>query len=188
MHAESISQGEDIQGFFARWDYTGRFRDRGKPMAECGLCGNSSLRYQFFVVREDTGEGMWVGSECILNFDLSREAVQARIRKAARQAAWQAGDAVDESHMVAMMAQLQVIYLKANPGEQRHMRWMVGKFQRRNGFSPKDIGWIFGASLACGVTLDSKLFPMIVLTRQDRQELQNLSLSAKNWLDQSERD
>jgi hypothetical protein len=83
-----------------------------------------------------------------------------------------------------MVAQLQTIYQQANADEQRYLRWLVGKFQHRNGFSPKDIGWIFGASLACGVLLDPKLFPMIVRTRKDRQELQSLSLSAKKWLEQ----
>ncbi len=184
LHGESIPQAEDLSEFFARWRYSGRFRDLGKPTSTCGLCANTGLRYQFFVVRQDTGEGMWVGSECILNFDLSKEAVQARIRSAARQAAWQAGDGVDEDHLMAMIGQLQTIYLQANAGEQRYLRWLVGKFQRRNGFSPKEIGWLFGASLACGVRLDANLFPMIVRTKQDRQELGSLSVNAKNWLAQ----
>lgn len=163
------------------WRYKGRLRDLGKPQGACGLCGNTGLRYQFMIVRVDTGEALWVGSACILNFSLTEKAAQARIRRAARKAEQEGGQWADEAQMTAVLEQLQRVYRHANQAEQRYLRWMAGKFQRRNGFSPGDIGWLFGAALACGERLDPACLPMIVRTRKDRQELARLSTSAKAW-------
>lgn len=133
------------------------------------------------VVREDTGEALWVGSECILNFDLPEKAAQARIRRAARKAAQQEEIRVDEAQLLVVLEQLQRIYRHANQDEQRYLRWMVGKFQRRGGFSPGDIGWLFKASLATGERLDPACLPLIVRTRKDRQEWNILPLSTRAW-------
>lgn len=84
--------------------------------------------------------------------------------------------------MTDMLAGLQGIYLMASASEQRQIRWMVGKFQRRGGFSPADLGWLFTASLASGIRLDPQLFPMILRTKKDRGELRGLSASALAWL------
>ena len=73
--------GEDEQAFFRQWTHTGQFKDHGKPTAVCDLCGNTGLRYHFLVANRQTGEAIWVGSECVLNFDLSEAAVHARQRR-----------------------------------------------------------------------------------------------------------
>jgi len=173
---------EDENAFFRQWTHTGQFRDHGKPTAVCDLCGNTRLRYHFLVANRLTGEAIWVGSQCVLNFDLPEAAVIARQRHIRKQTEREAQEEITQTHMIAMLAQLQGIYLLASSTEQRRIRWMVGKFQRRGGFSPADLGWLFTAMLASGFQLDAHLFPMILRTKKDWQELRGLSASALAWL------
>lgn len=173
---------EDECAFFRQWTHTGQFRDYGKPSAVCELCGNPGLRYHFLVANRHTGEAIWVGSQCVLNFDLSEGEMQVRQRQARQQNDEAANLEATREQLTAMLAQLQGIYQLASASEQRQMRWMVGKFQRRGGFSPADLGWLFTAMLASGSRLDARLFPLILRTKKDRQELRGLSASALAWL------
>jgi len=177
-----FSPEEDENAFFRQWTHTGQFRDHGKPTAICELCGNTGLRYHFLVANRKTGEAIWVGSQCVLNFDLSEGAVQARQRQARQESEETANLEATREQLTAMLAQLQGIYQLASPSEQRQMRWMVGKFQRRGGFSPADLGWLFTASLASSIHLEACHFPLILRTKKDWGELRGLSASALNWL------
>lgn len=172
---------ENAEDFFSGWRHTGQFRDHGAPTAICGLCGNTGLRYHFLVAHRETGEALWVGSQCVLNFDLGEDAAQRKVRQARQRVADEFAE-IDEAQLIEMLAQLQGIYQKANREEQRRIRWMVGKFQRRGGFSAGDLGWLFQAMLAAGIKLDPNLFPLILKTKQDKQEIGQLSLSALGWL------
>ncbi len=173
---------EDEPAFFSQWTHTGQFRDHGKQAAVCELCGNTGLRYHFLVANRRTGEAIWVGSQCVLNFDLSERAVLSRQRQARLETEEAANLEATREQLTAMLAQLQGIYQMASPSEQRHIRWMVGKFQRRGGFSPADLGWLFSAMLASGIRIDANLFPLILRTKKDQGEIRGLSASALAWL------
>jgi hypothetical protein len=175
-----IQAGEEE--FFAQWRHTGQFRDHGKPVAACELCGNTRLRYHFLVAHRQTGEAIWVGSQCVLNFELSVGAVLSRQRRARQEVEEAANLEATRENLTQLLAQLQGIYHAASVQEQRHIRWMVGRFQRRGGFSPADMGWLFAAMLASGQSLDPSLFPMILRTKKDRQEIRGLSNSALAWI------
>lgn len=173
---------ENAEEFFNAWKHTGQIRVHDDQNAVCELCGYPRLRYQFLVAQRDTGEAIWVGSECVLNFELPESAVQARLRQVRREQAAEAQAAQDEVRFSAMLTQLQPIYRQAGRGEQRRIRWMVGKSQQRGGFSPGDLGWLYLASLAAGVTLEIELFPLVLRSKQDRLELRNLIPGALRWL------
>ena len=178
-----FNTSDDERVFFSQWTHTGKFRDHGKPVAVCDLCGNTGLRYHFLVANRQTGEAIWVGSQCVLNFDLSERAVISRQRKSRQEKEESANMEEPQAHLTEMLAQLQGIYQLASVSEQRQIRWMVGKFQRRGGFSPADLGWLYTAMLASGIRLDAHLFPMILKTKKDRGELRKLSASALAWLE-----
>ncbi|MBN2046159.1 MAG: hypothetical protein JW757_14140 [Anaerolineales bacterium] len=175
-----IQAGEE--NFFNQWTHTGQFRDHGKPIAVCDLCGNRGLRYHFLVAHRQTGEAIWVGSQCVLNFDLSEGAMLVRQRQARQVTEEAAKVEANQTQLIHMLSQLQGIYQLASKQEQRQIRWMVGKFQQRGGFSPADLGWLFAAMLASGHQLDPASFPLILRAKKDRQELHQLSISALNWL------
>jgi hypothetical protein len=46
-------------------------RDHEEPVEHCGLCGKDGLRYDFEIENVPTGKTLWVGSHCILEFDVS---------------------------------------------------------------------------------------------------------------------
>ena len=173
---------EQAEEFFSAWKYTGQVRVSEDLDAACELCGYPRLRYRFLVAHHVTGEAMWVGSECLLNFDLPEAAVLARQRQARKEKADAARVEVDEASFGAMLARLHPIYQKANRSEQRRIRWVVGKCQQRGGFSPADLGWLYLASVAAGVRLEIDLFPIVLKSRLDRLEIRQLPIGALRWI------
>ncbi len=173
---------EDPEAFFKAWKHSGQIRVHEVQDAVCELCGYPRLRYQFLLAQRETGEAMWVGSECVLNFELPESTVQARLRQVRRDQTDAAQAEQDAVRYSAMLAELQPIYQQAGRVEQRRIRWMVGKSQQRGGFSPGDLGWLYLASLAAGVPLEVALFPVVLKSKQDRFELKRLSVGALRWL------
>ena len=173
---------ENPEAFFEAWKHTGQICVHDDQQAVCELCGYPRLRFQFLVAQRETGEAMWVGSECVLNFDLPEAAVQARLRQARQDFTDAAQAELDEIRYSAMLAELQPIYRQAGRAEQRRIRWMVGKLQQRGGFSPGDLGWLYLASLAAGAPLEIEFFPVVLRSKQDRLELKRLSVGALRWL------
>ena len=100
---------EHAEAFFKAWKHTGQIRVHDDQDAVCELCGYPRLRYQFLAGQRETGEAMWVGSECVLNFDFPEAAVRARLRRARRELTDAAQAALDEIRYSAMLAQLQPI-------------------------------------------------------------------------------
>lgn len=56
---------------FEEWSFTERTIDHGKPIESCELCEHEELRYHFEIENALTHKTLWVGSKCILKFDLS---------------------------------------------------------------------------------------------------------------------
>ena len=52
------------------WFYTGRNEDYEKPIEACQLCEHEDLRYHFHIKNQHTGGELWVGSRCILRFEI----------------------------------------------------------------------------------------------------------------------
>ena len=69
----------DISTSLDLWVFTEAARDRGTARGCCGLCGRCNLRFQFQVRHRISGDEMWVGSRCILKFDLSVMQGQTRL-------------------------------------------------------------------------------------------------------------
>src|SRR5207342_1788394 len=56
---------------FEEWSFTDRMIDHGEPIETCQLCEHEELRYHFEIKNALTKETLWVGSQCILKFNLS---------------------------------------------------------------------------------------------------------------------
>ena len=56
---------------FAEWSFTGNTIDHEEPVETCQLCDQQDLRYQFEIGNQYTGRHLWVGSHCILRFDVA---------------------------------------------------------------------------------------------------------------------
>lgn len=83
-----------------------------------------------------------------------------------------------QAKLLRIIQQLQGVYTRASQKEKRRIRWIVGKFQQRGGFSPGDLVWLFQAMAICGIRAVSSYYPILLRTRWDKQEMKQLSVSA----------
>lgn len=56
---------------FAEWAFTENTVDHEAPTETCELCGQQDLRYHFEIANRYTEATLWVGSHCILQFDVA---------------------------------------------------------------------------------------------------------------------
>lgn len=56
---------------FEEWSFTERTVDHKASVETCQLCEHEQLRYHFEIRNALTKQTLWVGSQCILQFDLS---------------------------------------------------------------------------------------------------------------------
>lgn len=66
-----LSIGASLPEAFEEWSFTERTIDHGKPIETCQLCEHEELRYHFEIKNVLTQNILWVGSQCILKFNLS---------------------------------------------------------------------------------------------------------------------
>jgi hypothetical protein len=65
-----LSVGGTLPDAFEEWYFTENVVDHEQPMETCQLCGKEDLRYHFEIKNEFTDKKLWVGSHCILQFDV----------------------------------------------------------------------------------------------------------------------
>jgi len=56
---------------FDEWAFTENTVDHESPIETCELCGQQDLRYHFEIANGYTSATLWVGSHCILQFDVA---------------------------------------------------------------------------------------------------------------------
>lgn len=65
-----LSIGDSLPKAFEEWFFTGDVEDHEFPTEICQLCGQDDLRYHFEIKNQYTHKTLWVGSHCILQFDV----------------------------------------------------------------------------------------------------------------------
>lgn len=66
-----LSVGRTLPEAFEEWSFTERTVDHEQPVESCELCDQEELRYHFEIQNALTHRCLWVGSQCILKFNLS---------------------------------------------------------------------------------------------------------------------
>lgn len=66
-----LSVASTLPEAFEEWSFTERTHDHEEPTETCELCEQEDLRYQFEIRNAITSHTLWVGSRCILRFNLS---------------------------------------------------------------------------------------------------------------------
>ena len=66
-----LSVGATLPEAFEEWSFTERTIDHEQPTETCQLCEHEELRYHFEIKNALTNKVLWVGSQCILKFNLS---------------------------------------------------------------------------------------------------------------------
>lgn len=65
-----LSIGASLPEAFEEWRFSGKTCDHEEPSETCQLCGKEGLRYHFEIANDLTSSKLWVGSHCILAFDV----------------------------------------------------------------------------------------------------------------------
>lgn len=65
------SVADTLPAAFAEWVFTESTVDHESPTETCELCGQQDLRYHFEIANQYTEATLWVGSHCILQFDVA---------------------------------------------------------------------------------------------------------------------
>ena len=66
-----LSVGDTLPKAFEEWYFTEDVVDHEQPVETCQLCGQEELRYHFEIENQCTHKTLWVGSHCILKFDVA---------------------------------------------------------------------------------------------------------------------
>lgn len=66
-----LSVASTLPDAFEEWHFTGRTEDHEQAIEDCQLCGHEQLRYHFEIENRHTYHRMWVGSQCILKFNVA---------------------------------------------------------------------------------------------------------------------
>lgn len=165
------------------WRFTGSVTDHGKPLARCGLCGHTGLRYHFMIANRQTGEALWVGSQCILNFDISVRSTAGIKLSGRKQIQQELKHQIETDRITKLLAPLHQLYQQVGKADRRKVHWAVGKFQRRGAFSPKDLAWLFQAMRLVGINYPAEDYPLTLRAKQDRLEYAQLPLTARSMID-----
>lgn len=66
-----LSIASTLPEAFEEWTFTDNTVDHEEPIETCQLCNQEELRYHFEIKNSLTKKCLWVGSQCILKFNLS---------------------------------------------------------------------------------------------------------------------
>ncbi len=66
-----LSVADTLPAAFTEWSFTENTVDHETPIETCELCGQQDLRYHFEIANQYTEAALWVGSHCILQFDVA---------------------------------------------------------------------------------------------------------------------
>lgn len=66
-----LSVAGTLPAAFGEWSFTENTVDHEQPIETCELCGQQDLRYHFEIANQYTDATLWVGSHCILQFDVA---------------------------------------------------------------------------------------------------------------------
>lgn len=66
-----LSVAGTLPAAFGEWSFTENTVDHEQPIETCELCGQQDLRYHFEIANQYTDSTLWVGSHCILQFDVA---------------------------------------------------------------------------------------------------------------------
>ncbi len=154
-----LSVATDLAEALREWAYSGKSTDYGQPEETCQLCDHEDLRYHFEIANKQTGHRLWVGSKCILRFEIAGyEQVKVDLAKLIRDA---------EERRVR---ELLVTVAERTDGRVD----LVALWEDRGGLPPREALRLAKACWRLKLTLTS--FPKVRLQRaKDRAELRRMT-------------
>lgn len=136
----SVEQA-DLDVALAEWFYTGTCEDHEEPFETCQMCEQEGLRYHFLIANIQTRNALWVGSECILQFDMGaidRAGVVVHGPAAEQIVKRDRQKLQDEARKERVLKTLRELWLK-DKFQREMIESMVKYLKARGAFTPKQM-------------------------------------------------
>jgi len=158
------------------WFYTGHINDVRKPIEICELCDHPNIRYQFEIKNRYNGNTLFIGSECILKFDisvidedgneLSNDQAQKKLSKDRRKV-------IEKSKLHSVINSL-LILAKRNDFFKENMDSFIEYYKERGAFTPKQLITLINGIDRYNIKVNKNHFKMIIRRTREKEQLINM--------------
>lgn len=161
------------------WEYYGDVNDLGRCGAKCELCGYPDIRYQFLITNKINGNHIFIGSECINNFNGGISVFDESGKKLDRSLA-KKKVAHDLRKMIidAKTKNVLNVLVKLNRTDKEFdMKKTVNYFKKRDAFSPKHLSLIFWRLDKNKISYNKSNFKVSIKKKEEKNQL----LAMEKW-------
>lgn len=165
---------DDFETAGGEWLWSGDFIDHGLPAETCELCTHSGLRYHYKIVNTQTGTSLWVGSDCILRFDIAvygddGELLEGKTKQK------KLDDKIREARINQALEPLRELWPKVGQAEQGLVRTRAKLIKEQRAFSPGELLSLFNQLTEHGIAYDPRLYKVTLRSERDKHQLLGMS-------------
>ena len=164
-----LSIAKTLPAAFREWRFTERTEDHGAPVETCRLCGQEGLRYHFEIGNERTDETLWVGSHCILKFDVA--IVQEGRRLTPQEAKRRLTELTNGMQLKACIAALEKLAAAENNAI---LEGALEYYKRHGTLTPKYANVVFWRLKTNGIDHQPSFFKVELKRQQHIDDLQSM--------------
>lgn len=124
------------------WSFSGNVIDHCIANQTCQLCEGENLRYHFEIKNKYKDIVLLVGSSCIKKFDISVFDNDGNELFGVQKDSF-LKKKIQEKKKEILLEQLRSLWSKSPPAEKEEIEIYVSNYNRKNGFSPEEINFLF---------------------------------------------
>jgi hypothetical protein len=159
-----------LEAALRAWRFTGVVRDFGDSVERCQLCAHTGLRFHYQIASGD--QQLWVGSECILKFDIAVHVDGKALLGAAREAHLEA-----RRKAARLERCLQLLEAAAAKTDNEILAHAVSFYRRNQALSPKLAFVVVWQLPKLGTDLVASDFAVTTKTQKFRNDLREMPSS-----------
>jgi len=162
-----LSMASTLPGAFREWRFTERTEDHGRPCETCQLCGQECLRYHFEIGNELTDETLWVGSHCILKFDVAvlKDGMRLSLKDAKRRL-------IELTNAMQLKSCISALETLAAKEDNRILDGALDYYKRHSKLTPKYANVVFWRLKTNGIDYQPSFFKIELQRQQHIDDLE----------------
>ena len=164
-----LSVDGNLPAAFDEWVFTENTVDHESPIETCELCGQQDLRYHFEIANRFTEAALWVGSHCILQFDVA--VVQQGRRLSPAEAKWHLAKLTQQMQLSSCVRALeQLADAESNP----ILSGALDYYRRNKKLTPKYAAVVFWKLQALRIDHHPSFFQVELRRAQHIEDLRQM--------------
>lgn len=172
-----LSSSGTLPEAFAEWSFAEQVVDHGEPNEECKLCDQQGLRYHFLIENDETGHTLWVGSECILRFEVA--VFQDGVPLNKKQAKRKLDRLADEKRLESCLSALRAV--SRQEGEV-NLKRALEYYEKNGNLTPKQAFVVLWRLDANGVDHNPSFFKINLRKQRYKDDLRAMPASRIRFL------